>query len=296
MAPPMILLTRITYPFIWLLTKSTNALVKIFNIKMATDTQVTEEEIKAIINEGTATGALEEGEQEIIERVFKLGDRNITSLMTHRSDMVWLDKKDSPLVYRKKVSENPHSAYLLSDGQIDNIIGVIYIKDLYLADEKATLENLMKKPLFIPDSNSAYQVLEKYKENKTHVAFIVDEYGSMQGMITMNDVLEALLGELPKQDSEENEIVKREDGSYFIAGQILFYDFLEYFNLSNITEETEMDFDTLAGFLLFKMEHIPQAGEKLNWKKFSFEIADMDGHRIDKVLVHVQNDSLKLFE
>lgn len=285
MARPMKWLSTLTFPFIWLLSVSSNTIVRLLRIKSSEDAEVTEEEIIAMINQGTLSGAVEEEEQDIIERVFLLGDRNITSLMTHRSEMAWLDIHDPPEVYRQKIRESPHSIYPVCDGQIDNMVGVVHIKDLYLAENGQSLTAIMRKPLFVPDSNTAYQVIQKFKQFKTHAAFIVDEYGSMVGMITVNDILEGLVGDMPDQDETESEIVKRDDGSYLVDAQIAFYDFLEYFDRVELMEEIEEGFDTLAGFLLNQLGHIPHTGEKVAWKDFCFEVVDMDGHRIDKVLV-----------
>ncbi|MCL6523217.1 MAG: hemolysin family protein [Thermoflavifilum sp.] len=288
MARPMKWLSTITFPFIWLLSISSKAVVKLFRIKTSEDVEVTEEEIIAMINQGTISGAVEEAEQDIIERVFLLGDRNITSLMTHRSEMAWLDIDDPPEVFKQKVRESPHSIYPVCEGQIDNMVGVVHVKDLYLAEEGQSLKDIMRKPLFVPDSNTAYQVIQKFKQFKTHAAFIVDEYGSMVGMITVNDILEGLVGDMPDQDESESEIVKRDDGTYLIDAHTAFYDFLEYFDRVELMEEIEEGFDTLAGFLLNQLGHIPHTGEKVAWKDFCFEVVDMDGHRIDKVLVSLQ--------
>jgi putative hemolysin len=284
-AAPMTFLSRLTFPFIWLLTISTRVIVKILNIKPVTS-PVTEDEIKAVINEGAVSGTIEEDEQEIIERVFHLNDRNITSLMTHRTDVVWIDAHDKPEEYRGKIREALHSVYPVCDGQVDEILGVIYTRDLYLAKENSSIKSLMKKPLFIPENNSAYQVMEKFKMNKTNFGFIVDEYGSFQGMITMKDILEAIVGDMPEADEEDYEITPRKDGTFLVDAQIPFYDFLTYFEKEDwITDEEQQEFDTLAGFILHHLEHIPQVGEKVEWRGFIFEIVDMDGHRIDKILV-----------
>lgn len=285
-AAPMRLLSRLTWPFIVLLTASANLLVKIFNIKSA-DTHVTEEEIKAIINEGTSTGAIEETEQEIIERVFHLGDRNITSLMTYRNDITWLDINETLAESQEKINDSLHSVYPVCDGQIDTIKGLITIKDLYRANGKSVpLANIIRKPLFVPENNTAYQVLEKFKETHLHAAFIVDEYGTFLGMITLNDILEAIVGDIPETaEQDDYEMVLREDGTWLVDAQIPFYDFLEEFDKEDWMTEFEQDFDTLAGFILHHLEHIPLTGEKFTWRDFTFEIVDMDAHRIDKVLV-----------
>ncbi|WP_343701838.1 hemolysin family protein [Chitinophaga sp.] len=285
LAQPMHLLSRITFPFVWLLSRSTNVLVRISGLKRTSESNVTEEEIKAIISEGTSSGAIEETEQEIIERVFHLGDRNITSLMTHRTDIVWLDVTEEGESYKRKIKASPHSVYPVCEGQIDHIKGILTIKDLYAAGNLAVLKDVMKKPLFIPDNNTAYQVLEKFKETQIHAAFIVDEYGTFLGMITLNDILEAIVGDMPETGQDDYNMVKREDGSYLIDAQIPFYDFLSEFDMEDLMAEFEQEFDTLAGFILHHLEHIPQTGEKLEWRNFTFEIVDMDAHRIDKILV-----------
>jgi putative hemolysin len=286
----MKLTTFITYPFIWFLTKSTNFIIKIFNVRRK-DTHVTEDEIKAIISEGTEQGTIEEAEQEIIERVFHLGDRNITSLMTHRSDIVWIDINSKVEDVLKLTDEKIHSIYPVCDGNVDNVNGVISLKDIFRVPKEAMIKDVMKAAFYVPENNSAYQLLEKFKQRKTHYAFIVDEYGTLQGIITLNDILEAIVGDISEVHEEAYEIIKREDGSYLIDAQIPFYDFLSYFNKTAwMDEEEQEEFDTLAGFILHHMERIPVAGDKMKYRGFSFEIVDMDGHRIDKLLVCLSDE------
>jgi putative hemolysin len=289
MAKPMRILSLITHPFIWLLSKSTFLIVKLLNLKTK-DNQVTEEEIKAIISEGTEQGTIEEAEQEIIERVFHLGDRNITSLMTHRSDIVWFDIHDDEATIKEKILKEPHSVYPVCDGEIDSIKGVVSIKDLYVAGNLSKLPELLQPPLYVPENNTAYQVLEKYKQSKIHTCFIIDEYGSLLGMITLNDILEAIIGDLPEQHFDDYEIVEREDGSYLVDAQIPFYDFLRRFDKTEWMNEGEQEFDTLAGFILHHLKRIPRTGDKLEWEGFRFEIVDMDAQRIDKVLVNISKE------
>jgi putative hemolysin len=281
----MRIFARITHPFVWLLNKTSNLFFKLFNIKSERDDFVTEDEIKAIITEGTESGSVEEEEKEMIERIFHLGDRNITSLMTHRSDVVWFDVNDNEEKIREKILQEPHSFYPICDGEIDNIKGVVSIKDLYISDDFTLFKDLMVPALFVPDNNTAYQVMAKFKESKFHTCFIVDEYGSLRGMITLNDIMEAIVGDIPDTDAQDYEITDRGDGSFLVDAQIPFYDFLSHFARTEWLTEEEHDFDTLAGCILHELEHIPNTGEKLKWKGFQFEIVDMDGHRIDKVLV-----------
>jgi putative hemolysin len=286
MATPMRLFARLTHPFVWILNKTSNLFFKLFNIQKGSDDSVTEEEIKAIINEGSEAGTIEEEEKEIIERVFHLGDRNITSLMTHHSDIVWFDVTDTEEKIREKIIAEPHSIYPICEGDMDNLKGVVSIKDLYVANDYTQFKDLMKPALFVPVNNTAYQVMEKFKESKYHSCFIVDEYGSVLGMITMNDIMGAIIGDMPQpDDADDYEIVKRDDGTYLVDAQIPFYDFLTRFDKTAWINEEEQAYDTLAGCILDELERIPQSGDKMAWKGFDFEIMDMDGHRIDKVLV-----------
>ena len=246
---------------------------------------MTEDEIKAIISEGTESGTIEEEEKEMIERIFHLGDRNITSLMTHRSDIIWFDINDNEEKIREKILQEPHSVYPICDGEIDNIKGMVSIKDLYIIDDFTLFKDVVQPAMFVPENNTAYQVMEKFKETKSHSCFIVDEYGSLQGIITLNDILEAIVGDIPQTGVQDYEIIKREDGSFLVDAQIPFYDFLSRFGKADWASAEEYTFDTLAGCILHELERIPQTGDKLEWRGFDFEIIDMDGHRIDKVLV-----------
>src|SRR6185436_6073959 len=286
-ARPMKLVSRSMHPIIWFLNKVTLMFFRLFNVNTQKDVSVTEDEIKAIISEGTEQGTIEEAEQEIIQRVFHLGDRSITSLMTYRNDIVWFDVNDNEDKIREKIVQQPHSVYPICDGQMDNIKGVVSIKDLYIADDYTLFKDLMKPALFVPDNVSAYQVLEKFKESKIHCCYIVDEYGSLLGMITLNDILEAIVGDIPEQHVEDYEIIDRGDGSFLVDAQIPFYNFLSKFEKTDWLNEKDQEFNTLAGFILHHLEHIPVTGEKMEWRGFTFEIIDMDAQRIDKVMVTV---------
>lgn len=283
-AAPMRIVTWIMYPFIWLLGISANSIIRLFNIK-TNDNQVTEEEIKAIISEGTEHGAIEEAEQDIIERVFHLSDRNITSLMTHRSEITWIDGRKTIGEVKASMDEVIHSMYPVCEDNIDQIKGIVSIKDLFAADNNATVFSIMGDAMYVPENNTAYQVLEKFKQTKIHHCFIVDEYGSVQGLMTLNDILEAIVGDIPQEEDEEHEIIERADGSFLIDAQIPFYDFLSHFDKTEWMLEGDQDFDTLGGFIIHELEKIPTTGETMQWKNFSFEIVDMDNHRIDKILV-----------
>lgn len=288
-AGPMRFVSLIMHPFIWLLSKSANGIISLLNIQ-SNDNQVTEEEIKAIISEGTEQGAIEEAEQDIIERVFHLSDRNITSLMTHRSDIIWIEGAKTVAELKKNKEDMIHSIYPVCEEDIDHIKGVVTIKDLFAAVPEATVFSIMRDAMYVPENNTAYQVLEKFKQTKVHQCFIVDEYGSVKGLMTLNDILKAIVGELPQEEDEAHEIVQRADGSYLVDAQIPFYDFLSYFDKTEWMMEGDQDFDTLGGFIIHKLEKIPLTGETMQWEIFTFEIIDMDNHRIDKILVSVKGE------
>ena len=286
-AGPVYLIARVTHPIVWLLNLVSKIFFRIFNIKISKSDAITEEEIKTLITEGTEAGTIDEAEQEIIERVFHLGDRNITSIMTHRSDIIWFNLNDNEEKMKEKILRDPHSIYPICDGEVDNIKGVVAIKDLYVSDDATLFKHILKPALFVPENNSAYQVLEKFKQSGIHTCFIVDEYGTVLGILTLKDILEAIVGDIPQADIQDYEIIEREDGSFLIDAQIPFYDFLDRYDKTEWMNEGEHEFDTLAGFILHELEHIPHTGEKFEWKGFTLEIIDMDGHRIDKVLVKI---------
>ena len=289
-AGPMNVLSAIAYPIVWLLNKISNLFFKLINIKPASDSAVTEEEIKAMISEGSEHGTIEEEEKEIIERVFHLGDRKITALMTHRTEIEWFDMEDTVQTIIDKANDIIYSTYPICDKTVDDIKGIIYIKELLKAEEDVKLKDLLKPALFVPENNTPYQLLEKIKTTQIHSCFIVNEYGTLEGMITLNDILEAIVGDVPQTGQEEYEIKERSDGTYLVDAQITFYDFLSRFEKTEWMNEDEHEFDTVAGFVLHELERIPHTGDSFEWRGFSFEIIDMDGQRIDKLLVKIPED------
>lgn len=298
MARPMNLLSKVTAPFIALLSFSSDLIIKILNIKPS-ENSVTEEEIKSLIQEGTSGGVFEEIEQEIVHNVFQLGDRKVTSLMTNRQEIVWLDLEDSVEENKAKIFESRHSIYPVCSDTVDNVVGLVYVKDLIATDIEAQLANLnaiVKDPVYLPESNRAYQALEKFKEQRVYFGIIVDEYGGLLGALTMHDIMDALVGDISEDIEEASEIVKREDGSYLIDAQLPFDDFLQYFNINMPDAERRelVGFNTLGGFVLHILENIPKTGEKFKWKYFEFEVLDMDRSRIDKLLLinhNIQEES-----
>lgn len=289
-AGPMNFLSFIAYPIVWLLNNITTLIFKLFKIKVSSDNAVTEDEIKAMISEGSEHGTIENEEKEIIERVFHLGDRNSTSLMTHRTDIAWFDIEDTVQSVTEKFDQITYSTYPVCDKTVDDIKGLIYIKDLLKVPPATPLKELLKPALFVPENNSPYQLLEKIKQTKIHSCFIVNEYGTLEGMITLNDILEAIVGDVPQTGQEEYEIIERNDGTYLVDAQITFYDFLSHFEKTEWMNEGEHEFDTLAGFVLHELERIPKTADTFDWRGFEFEIIDMDGQRIDKLLVKISEE------
>lgn len=288
-ARPMAVISIITKPFIWLLAKTNDFFLALFGVKEKKEGNVSEEEIKSIIQESTESGEIQEIEQNIVERVFALGDRKVREIMTHRSDLIWLDIDDDFETVRKKAAQEIHSVYVVANKSLDNLEGVFSVKNvfpLHLTNENFKLKDYLRQPIIVPENTPAYKVLEKFKQAKFHYAVVIDEYGYLQGMVAMDDVLDALLGDSSEYDHADYQITKRDENSWLVDAQIPYYQFAEYFNL----EEEEVSYNTLGGLILHQLNHIPVAGEILKWKHFSIEIVDMDGVRIDKVLI-TKNDS-----
>ena len=286
-ALPMRFISIITAPFIWLLTHSTEFLLKIFNIKPNEDGRITEEEIKAIIKEGTEGGEVQEIEQDIVERVFHIGDRKINSLMTHRKSVVYLSLEDSLDEIKQKILNEMHSIYpVCEDNNLDEVVGVVNLKDLFAGFEKKSefsLREILNEPAYFIEHTSAYRALEAFKTSKIHYALVTDEYGVTQGIITLNDILEALVGDASDFYQDEFQLVQREDSSWLVDGHYSLHDFLTHFELDDLI--SYYDVTTVTGLIITELGYIPKQGDKLSWNRFEFEIIDMDGVKIDKILI-----------
>ena len=284
-ARPMNLLSLLASPFVWLLSKSTKIVMHLLGLdKNSEENKVTEDEIKAIIREGTEDGEVQEVEQDIVERVFNLGDRNIGSIMTHRNDLVWIDMNMSREELNKTILEDMYHVYPVSSGKLDNVLGVVFLKDIFGKIESSdfNISSVICPAHYMPETLSVYNALDKMRQNRLKYALVTDEFGSIQGIVTSSDIMEALIGTLP--DAEEApDIVVREDGSVLVDGQCSFYDFLAYYDLEELY--TDYNYNTVSGLILERLEHIPRTGEKLHWLDFEIEVVDMDGARIDKILV-----------
>lgn len=289
-AGPMNVLSKIASPFIWLLGVSSNVLIKISGVNQASSQAVTEEEIKAMVQEGAHAGVIREIEHTIVERVFQIGDRKAVTLMTPRQEITWLNLKDSYEENILKIISKKHSVYPLCDGELDKVIGAIHIKDLFKglnSGKEIDLLKLKREIVFIPEVNKTYRVLEKFKDSRMHYAIVVDEYGGVSGLITMHDIMDALVGDVPEDDDNDYQIKKREDGSYLMDAQLPIEEFFAYFDLSTERED-HLGINTLAGLAMFYLKRIPRTGDIFEFKQFKFEIVDMDGNRVDKMLVHIK--------
>lgn len=281
---PMLFLSWITLPFVWILSKSTEGLVKLFGVKES-EAKVTEEEIKSMIAEGTEDGEVQEVEQDIMGRVFSLGDRKIESIMTSRNDIVWLDKDMTNAEINETVKENLYEVYPVGEESLDDIIGVVFLKDLFgkLEDPSFNISQILVQPQYFHENMDVYKVLEQMKGQRVGYGLICDEFGVLQGIVTHKDILEGLVGTINDQE-DEPDIIARKSGGWLVDGQCSFYDFLAHFDMEDL-DCSDCDFNTVGGLILDNLEHIPQTGETITWNNFTFEVMDMDGARIDKVLV-----------
>ncbi len=286
MAGPMNFISRIATPIVWLLTKSTHGIVKILGLK-GQESKVTEEEIKSIIQEGTDEGEVLPVEQDIVGRVFTLGDLSVDSIMTPRSDIVWLEKDMNEAQVREIIEENLYEEYPVVNRDLDNVIGIMRLKDFVVNSGKPDfcLEKMISQPLYFHEYMNVYKVLEAMKAKKTSRALVCDEFGSVCGIITNKDILEALIGDMNDDDADdEPQIIERVGGDgWTVDGQCMIYDFLRHFELDE--EMQDYEYTTVAGLIIDTLEHIPEKGESINWGKFSFEVLNMDGPRVDKVIV-----------
>ena len=284
-AIPMKMISIVTAPFIWLLTISTEFLLKILMIKPSADGKVTEEEIKAIIKEGTEGGEVQEIEQDIVERVFHIGDRKVNSLMTHRQSVVFLPLASNREQVKEFMLKELHSVYPVYGENYDDIVGVVNLKNIFsnIDNEAFNLEKIMTDAPFIMEQTSAYKALENFKKSGVHYAFVSDEYGIFQGIITLNDILEALVGDAADFNNDDYQLIEREDGTWLVDGHYSLHDFLTYFELDELTNDYEVT--TVSGLIMTELSRIPKQGEKLIWQKYELEVIDMDGVRIDKVMV-----------
>lgn len=285
-AKPMMFLSKLAYPLVWILAKSSALISNILGLNKTKDSPVTEEEIKAMMKESLNDGELDEAEHDIVERVFDLGDRKISSIMTHRSELVTVDINDTKETLIRKIEGNLYNTYPVVSGKLDNIVGFVNLKALFVAVQKDdfSLKNIVAKAFYLPENMNLNKALEFFKKERIKSALITDEFGCVVGIVSLKDIMEAIVGEMLEED-ELADIIEREDGTFIIDGRYSFYDFLAYFDKEYLFDD-DINFNTISGLIIDILEEIPQEGQKVRWHDFTFEIMDMDAARIDKVLVH----------
>jgi putative hemolysin len=282
-------ISKISSPVVHLLTASTDLGIKLLGVSASEEPPITEEEIKGLMEEGTQVGVFEETEQNMIEGVFRLNDRMINAIMTPRTEIEWLDLEDPAQLLLDQVMRSSHSRFPVADGSLDEVIGILNAKDLleqHITNQKFDIPALLQKPLLVPENTPASRVLELVRESGLHEALVIDEYGGLLGMVTLFDVLESIVGELPAQDEgSEPEIVRREDGSYLLDGLLPVDELKDLFDLNELPDEDKIGFQTLGGFVMNQLGRIPSSGQKFQYQNLAFEVMDMDSRRVDKVLV-----------
>ncbi|MCA6504147.1 MAG: hemolysin family protein [Pseudanabaena sp.] len=290
-APPMRFLANIGTPVVYLLSISTEALLSLLGIQVTEESQVTEEEIKVMIAQGAESGMFEEAEHDMVERVFRLGDRPIKSLMTPRTEIDWLDV-DAPFEEtQREVLNSGHSRFPVARENLDDCVGIVEIKAFLNASLNGTPIDLVKvssPPLYVAETASALSVLEQFKQSGDRVAMVTDEYGGVEGIVTLTDLLEAIVGDLPSNDRQgDPDAMQREDGSWLIDGMISSDRLKEILEVEELPYEKEHNYHTLGGLMMTYLRHIPMVGEHFTWERMRFEVVDMDGNRVDKVLVNL---------
>jgi putative hemolysin len=288
-AKPMSTLSKVTAPVVALLSSSSNLVLKLLNINPSSDPEITEEEIRVLIQQGTVAGTFEEAEQEMVERVFELGDRRVNAIMTPRPDITWIDLEDSLEENLSKIVDSNYTRLPVCNEGLDNVLGILQVNDLLnqsLHNQPLDFTTSLRQPLLIPESTRSLRVLELFKQSSVQVALIIDEYGIIQGMVTLDDILEAIVGDLPSADNENEQAVQREDGSWLIDGILGIETFREMFAIEDeMPGELQGSYHTLGGFIITHLGSIPRVSDHFEWNQLRFEVVDMDGNRVDKILV-----------
>jgi len=293
-AGPIKGLSRLAHPLVLLLNGSTNMMLRFFHVEPSTEPTVTEEEIKLLIDQGTQAGTFQEFEQDTIERVFRLADRKVAYLMTHRADIIWLDMNESPEETKRKIAQHTYSFYPVVQDSLGNVVGVIRAKELLaltMEEKPFNLKGICRKPLYVSETTPAVKVMELFKKSGMHIALVVDEYGEILGLVTFDDILRSVFEDIEDAPEGEKEILEREDGSWLIAGSLPLDEFMDYMEVGELGEDGETGMNTVGGFVMAKIGTVPVEGQHFLWRGLRFEVVDMDGRRVDKILAsRVQNE------
>lgn len=292
MAPLMKAVSVISSPLVHFLSITTEWSLRFMGIRQSQDLPVTEEEVKLMIEQGAQVGVFEATEQEMVERVFRLADQPVSAIMTPRMDVIWLDVNADTETLFETVSQHEFSHFPVIEDSPDNVIGMIFIRDLLgpvMRHEKVNLKKHLKPAQFIPESMSALEVLERFRKTGTHLALVIDEYGGFQGVVSIKDILEAIVGDLPiASEQSDPELVEREDGSLLVDGKMLVDDLKRHLEVKRLPHEEDGYYHTLGGLIMTHLGRIPVTGDYFDWHGYRFEVVDMDGRRVDKVLIAKQ--------
>jgi len=293
LSPIARVLARMLRPLTRFLSTSTNLGIKLLRIDTQAEPAVTEDEIKVMIDQGREIGVFEEIERDMVSSIFRLGDRRVDTMMTPRTEIAWVDVQDHSGEYVETVRNSGRSCLPVARGGLDDVIGLVSVKDLLGVDletEDFDIEDYVKPALFMPANLPALVALEVFRNAGTQDALVIDEYGGLRGMVTLHDVLEAIVGMLPEDiDDRVRMSVRREDGSWLFDGMIVIDELKEVLGLSALPEEERAGFQTLGGFIMSRLGSIPKAGQFFDWGRYRFEVVDMDGMRVDKVLVSISD-------
>jgi putative hemolysin len=279
----MTFVSKLFSPLVWLLGRTTDFILQIIGITPGKESPITEEEIQLLMGQGTEAGVFAEAEQEMVEGVFSLSDSRVYSLMSPRTDVVWLDVTDTADEIRRKISESPYSRFPVCQDSLDSVLGFIKARDLLappnLSSDEFKLKDKLRPAMYIPETMLASRALEVFKEKNAELMFVIDEFGSLQGLLTLNDIIEEIVGDI----EVEPQAMQRQDGSWLLDGMLEVDNFKEIFKVDALPHEDE--YETLSGFVMMSLGRMPQAADHFEWNDLRFEVMDMDGHRVDKVLV-----------
>lgn len=291
-ARPMQVLSRLTYPVVRVLSAVTDGILALFGAREVKEPHVTEEEINLLMEQGAEAGVFEKHEQALVARVFRLDELNVTAVMTPRSDIVALDLEDSAEANIRRMLESRHSRFPVVRGESNNIDGIVLTKALFqdsIAGRPLDLASRLVKPLFVPQTLTAMEVVAAFKKHRQTMALVVNEFGDLQGLVTLNDIMEALVGDIATvEDEADRDAVRRDDGSWLIDGNMTIERFKDVVGIDeSFPEEGLHPYHTVAGFVMLQLGRVPQVGDKFQWSRLQVEVLDMDRNRIDKVLVVV---------
>ncbi len=287
MARPMMTLSTITKPFVFILSVTTNSLLRILGIKRTHDNTVTEDEIEAILNEGSIAGLIEDQERELVKNVFRLDDRKLGSLMVPRSEIIFVDVNAPETESFNQIAESVRSRIPVCDGDLDSIIGVLSAKSALAAvarGETLSLRENLEDPLFVPETLTGMDLLEQFKQSRTHIAFVVDEYGSLEGLVTIQDIFDSLIGEISTEAEGITGPLQRDDGSWLFEGDTAIHELMDTLELEEVPEQDRGRYHTVSGLILMLLGKMPIPGDHVVVGDWRLEVIDMDGRRIDKIL------------